>query len=147
MGDIYYKLVRNDSGRYCSALPYPHLSLDYSIGKVTAPYIGKIFVFKTINDAEEFIEPSERYSLLKVTPVGAVAKCEARLVSPAGKYVKMFWDSSKKIDGTWESPKQDWWKGYGNNLIIDKEYEYWAAAAAPKGSYIVDAVMPVGVIK
>ena len=146
----YYKLVWKEDDEYVSSLIEGSLKLKYAIGKVTTPKLGKVFIFKTIDDAIDFVDPNicVGYYIMKVEAIGTVIKGDARLGNPTSeKYAKMFWDSSKKSDDSWEAPTADWWMGLGEETIPMNEYYYRATDPVPKGTYLADAVLPVKIMK
>lgn len=49
-----YKVVSGINGRLWSSYILGKYQLEYQVGKITVPKIGKIFVFKTIEDAAKF---------------------------------------------------------------------------------------------
>ena len=68
MGEkYYYKVVREERGKYYSYIIDGVFELRYEIGKQTIPKIGKIFIFDTLKDAEKYVEgDSEAHKILKV---------------------------------------------------------------------------------
>lgn len=148
---IYYKVVREIPGcNYVSPIASGDFSLIYEIGKVTTPNLGKIFVFKTIKDVDNFINwrGPWGYHVLKVEVVGNVYECKSRLehidLSYSNQYVKLYWESGNK-DGKWSPPIDDWWKGQG--MDIEKaHYLGWSCGHLPSGTYLADAVLPIELI-
>lgn len=146
----YYKVVYvSEQGICSSAHTSGDLSLKYSIGKVTTPKVGKVFIFKKLEDAKAFhsYRPKQFYRIMKVEIIGNVAKCEARLErindSTADTYIKLFWKSSEMDNSKWIPPTLTWWHGMGETLVPMKDYLSWMTAAPPDGSYIADSVLPI----
>lgn len=145
----YYKVVKKNivSGEYYSANSNKKFQLTYSIGQVTTPQVGKVFVFKEKKYADIFkhylYTGNDEYGLLKVEVIGRVCKCNARLDIVTEKYIKMFWDSANNEDGTWSSPDYYWWSGKGEDQIPPQDYYIWSCGPVPAGTYIADAVLPV----
>ena len=148
----YYKVVYvNEEGIYSSAKTYGDLGLKYSIGEVTTPKMGKVFIFKKLEDAKTFRSwQGKSYIIVKVEVIGNVAKCEARLERvndfTSDTYIKLFWESSKIEDGKWNPPTLTWWHGMGEQLVPMKDYLHWITASPPEGSYIADAVRPIEIV-
>ena len=94
MKKYYYKTVRKNIDDEMCSIVYGlnYLELKYEIGKETKAKIGKIFIFRTLKLAKEYIKNLSKmnYKILKVR-----AKNVSELPFCAGinpKEIKMFWN-------------------------------------------------------
>ena len=154
MEKIYcYKVVQEwIDNKYVSAFAYTQSSiLEYSIGNITNPKFGKIFVFQNKKDAVSYTEScggkqSGLYILLAEV-IGTLCKGESQLSDCRNiffdKYAPLFWTTANNDDGTWASPDIYWWIGHGHNIVRPEEYQGWTAQPPPAGTYFADAIRPV----
>jgi len=71
-----YKVVAGINGKLYSSFVTNQYKLEYKVGEITTPKIGKIFVFKTIEEAVSFYGKNLRCEIL------FLYECECNEVTP-----------------------------------------------------------------
>jgi len=100
---IVYKVVRKKGEQYYSCNSNQDLELNYKIGKVVVPKIGKIFVFKELKYARFFTFASTMYSILECETSEKIEKLNFRALCDT-KSIKDFWSGNYKCQLPWNTP-------------------------------------------
>jgi len=123
INNVYYKVVAQMNPKFVSALfdflP-DSLLLEYELYKITLPLVGRIFVFKELENAKLFKNYREDWTILK----GFAA--EPRKI----KLVCSLYDQKKFLSKFWKESK--------HNHITSKY--------APRGSYSCSSFLPIEIV-
>lgn len=101
MGKTIYKVCRREKNKYYSVnskLKNSKFRLEYVIGKITKPKIGKIFAFEKLKDAEHFMKFFERnVAIFKAKGYG-IEKVQEVLYYPSESNLQQFWNNENTND-------------------------------------------------
>ena len=93
--DICYKVVKKINGHYYSTFARGYYMLEYTIGKVTEPKIGKIFLFKDKNMAKKYITFNDEFIMECIAQGLTYQKIGFRLDIPVHDiYIEGIWNET-----------------------------------------------------
>lgn len=103
-----YKVVAGIEGKLYSSFVTNQYQLEYKVGEITTPKIGKIFVFKTIEEAASF------YDLRCGGEALFLYECECNEVTPqeyrsgehCGYDYEDFWNDRASVDDLIQSTRK-----------------------------------------
>ena len=136
---IAYKVVSSDVDEkvYYSARAEDEFEEKYMLNRWTIPFVGKLFVFKTIKSAKAWLKHiiPDQYKTF------TIFRCECDNISKlkSNSIVPIYGATDEIIEGFWEAVE----RGLSVKDELGDELEW----TLPTGSLVADRVKPIKIVK
>ncbi len=137
---IAYKVVLKSNDHFTSIVPskFDGFCLIYKIGRETKPRVGKIFVFKTLEEAQKFIHSCSSIKFLTQFGKQTIIMGEATNVSKIKQVALIPLSQKERVININNSTVQNFWKAKKQH-----KQPKCSIMLSPNNSFVCDSFLTV----